>query len=230
MKTRYTRVERIIGTVILLCLVFVIVINLYVRIFSRQYIYLSKDDVPNARVALVLGAAVYSNGVLTPVLHDRAVTALELYNQGKVSKILISGDNSHLSHNEVVPVGKFLIKEGVKEEDIFLDYAGFDTYDSMYRAREIFKVNSVIVITQRFHLPRAVYIARKLNLEAYGFSADRREYYLKNEFREYFAVVKAFGNIFLHSKPKFLGEMVPIWNNRGNVPQNPATTTEIKGE
>jgi SanA protein len=230
MRYKLTRIERVVGFALLFLLIFIILVNLYVRIFSRQYIYSNIEDVPDARVALVLGAAVYTNGVLTPVLHDRAVTALELYNQGKVTKILISGDNSQLSHNEVVPVSNFLIKAGVKEEDIFLDYAGFDTYDSMYRARDVFKVNSVIVITQRFHLPRSIYIARKLNLEAYGFSADKREYYLKNELREYGAVVKAFGNVVLDSKPRFLGEKVPIWNDRGNVPQVPATTTEIQAE
>lgn len=230
MKNRITKLEKIVGNGLVFILLFVVGVNVYITNYSKPYLYNSIEDVPQAQAALVLGAAVFTNGALTPVLQDRAITAIELYKAGKVSKILVSGDNSRFSHNEVVPVGKFMIKEGVREEDIFLDYAGFDTYDSMYRARDIFKVDSVVVITQNFHLPRSIYLARSMGMTAYGLSADRREYLLKNNIREYFATVKAFGNVFLGSKPKFLGESVPISGTRGNVPVAPATTTPIKEE
>lgn len=223
-----TKTEKWVGAAILLVILAVVCINLYVRMFSAPLIFSDSNEVPNARVALILGAAVYDSGELTPVLRDRAVTAVDLYKAGKVSKILVSGDNSRLDHNEVVPVSKFLIREGVREEDIFLDYAGFDTYDSMYRAREIFHVQSVIVITQDFHLPRAVYLARKMGLSAFGLSADRRGYWRRNQVREYFATVKAFGNVLLDSKPTYLGDAVPIGSKRGNVP-TPEALPEAAG-
>ncbi|MCK4799462.1 YdcF family protein, partial [Candidatus Parcubacteria bacterium] len=116
------------------------------------------------------------------------------------------------NYDEVNTAKDYLLDKGVKSEDIFLDHAGFDTYDSLYRAREIFEVSSVIVVTQNFHLPRAVYIGRKLDLEIYGFSADKHLYANVdyNESREIFSKVKAFFDVSFHAKPKFLGEKIPI--------------------
>lgn len=210
--------EKIIGFAIFFLFVTIISINWYVEHSSQTYMYTLEENVPQKEAALILGAAVYKNGALTPILYDRAVTALELYRQGKVKKILVSGDNSTLEHNEVIPVSKFLIGQGVPKEAIFLDYAGFDTYDSMYRARDVFKASSLIIVTQHFHMPRSLYIAHNLGIDAVGVDADKRLYGGQNTLREYFATVKAWLDVSFHSKPEFLGEPVPIGSTTGNVP------------
>jgi SanA protein len=216
----------------LLAAVFVLFafINIYIYRDSRDFIFTDMAEVPPAEVALVLGAAVYKSGELTPVLYDRAITAVDLYKRGVVKKILVSGDNNTFNYNEVIPIGKFLVAQGVLEKDIFLDYAGFDTYDSMYRARDVFKVSSVIVITQKFHAYRAIYIARNLGLDARALTADKRQYYARNHVREFFATVKAFADVNFGALPKFLGEEIPISKMSGNVPKVPvanATSTSI---
>lgn len=214
-----TRKEKTIGILLCVILICTLIINIVVTRYSAPFIYTDVATVPQAKTALILGAAVYKNGALTPILYDRAQTALELYKSGKVSNILISGDNSTLDHNEVIPVSKFLISQGVPSGAIFLDYAGFDTYDSMYRARDIFKVTSLIIVTQRFHESRSVYIARHLGIDAVGFVADKRSYGLRNNVREFLATLKAFFDVYLHSKPTYLGAPIPIDSTAGNVPK-----------
>jgi len=167
-------------------------------------------SIPHTQTALILGSSVSDEGKLSPVLKDRANAAIILYNAGKVKTILISGDNSTTTYNEVNPVKTYLITQGIPEITIFLDYAGFDTYSSMYRARDIFLVGSTTIVSQSFHLPRAVYIAQNLGITAYGFNADDGHYLLRNYLRELFANVKAIGNLTFHTRPKYLGEIVPL--------------------
>ena len=149
---------------------------------------------------------------MSGMFQDRVETAFDLYEEEKVEKILISGDHGRENYDEVNTAKDYLLDKGVKSEDIFLDHAGFDTYDSLYRAKKIFEVPSVIVVTQNFHLPRAIYIGKKLNLEIYGLSADRHSYVNidYNKLREIFSKVKAFFDISFQAKPKFLGEKIPI--------------------
>lgn len=147
---------------------------------------------------------------MSSVLEDRAVMAINLYKQGKVSKILMSGGNPTVTNNEVDPVRKFLIANGIPASDIFLDHAGFDTYSTMYRARTVFKVTSAIIVTQEFHLPRAVYTARSLGIDAYGLVADRGTYSFKNYLREFLSRPNAFLDILIHRLPKYLGPSFPI--------------------
>lgn len=165
-----------------------------------------------AQTILVLGASVYRNGELSAIYHDRAQRALELYNAGKAPIILVSGDNSTTEYDEVTPVKNFLTEHGVPSSSVVLDYAGFDTYDSIYRARDIFGVTSTIIVTQNFHLPRALYIADRLGLDAHGVSSDLQNYrtikYLY--LREYGARIKAWLNVAIESKPKFLGNKIPL--------------------
>lgn len=192
--------------------IFVATVNLWILGSTKNYIFEKITDVPQKQAALVLGALVYKNGTMSDSLADRVQTALELYQAGKVQKILISGDNSRTDYDEV-SVGKdYLIRQGVPVGDVFLDYAGFDTYDSVYRAKAIFEVESIIICTQRFHLPRAVYIARSLSLDAIGMVADKHIYFgaIKSELREIPGRMKAFFNVKLKAKPRFLGEKVPI--------------------
>lgn len=190
----------------------IIAADAIVAFSGRNAIYGSANDLPDADAVLVLGAAVYRNGEMSAVFNDRASVALEVYNAGKVRKILVSGDHSRGDYDEVNIAKKFFLKNGVPGEDIFVDYAGFDTYSSVYRAKEVFQVKSLIISTQNFHLPRALYLARQLGIEAYGISADLRAYDLgfHNVLRENAARAKAFWDIITNSKPRYLGNIIPI--------------------
>ncbi len=184
-----------------------------VQVETRGYIYASVADVPATQAALVLGASVYNNGTLSPVLEERVDKAIELYRAGKVQKILMTGDNTTLDHNEVEPVRKYLLAADIPAKDIFLDYAGVDTYSSMYRARDVFDVTSVTIVTQQFHLPRAVYIARRLGLDAVGVQAGSGELYASNYVREAPATIKAQLDLLFYRVPKYLGPQFPIQGN-----------------
>lgn len=188
----------------------VMLCTLYVGFSTKQYRYDSIEDVPASDAALVPGAAILKNGELSPVLRDRADQAIALYNAAKVKKIIASGDNSKLTYNEVQPIRKYLLKNGIPQSDIFMDYAGFDTYSSMYRAHRVFLVQSLVVVSQSFHLPRAVYIGRSIGMRSYGLSADHGHYKTINYLREMVADVKAVGNVLLGRTPKYLGTKIPI--------------------
>lgn len=197
---------------IALIVAFIVLANLSVLGSGEKFIYLDSDRLPKAQVGLILGAKVYSDGRLSHMMQDRADTAIELYKNGKVEKLLMSGDHGTVGYDEVNTVKEYLLNKGVRAEDLFLDHAGFDTYDSVYRARDVFRVKSMTIVTQRFHLPRAVYLARALGVEANGMVADKRQYLgmFWNESREIVARSKAFLDIITGAKPKFLGEEIPI--------------------
>jgi SanA protein len=179
---------------------------------TSELIYEDTESIPPAETVLILGSKVFSDGRLSHVLEDRVLTALELYEQGKVEKFLVSGDHGKKYYDEVNAVRKFLLSRGVKAGDIFLDHAGFDTYDSFYRARDIFKVNKMIVVTQEFHLPRALYIGKSLGLDVCGLKADKRVYRANayNNLRELFSSSKAYLEVAFNVKPHHLGEDIPI--------------------
>ncbi len=200
------------GVILVIVLAAVFLINFDINSGSRQYIFSETEKVPETEVALILGAKVYNDGRLSDMLRDRADTAIILYESGKADKILMSGDHGTPEYDEVNAVKNYLLGKGVKAQDIFLDHAGFDTYDSLYRAKEIFQARSVAIVSQNFHLPRAVYIGRSLGLEAYGVSADLHTYggIENNRNREILADVKAFWDIKLGAKPKFLGSAIPL--------------------
>ncbi len=190
-------------------------LQVYIDDYAKAYL-IQLDNAPSADAVMVLGALVYSNGAPSSVLEERLMYAYALYQNGNVKKILVSGDHGTKEYDEVNAMKNFLLQKGVRREDIFLDHAGFDTYDSMYRAKEIFKVESLIISTQAFHIGRAVYIARRLGVKAYGYASPDREYYPMEvlRFRESFAKVKAFLDTdILRRKPKFEGEAIPIWSN-----------------
>lgn len=199
-------------------LALILVTNAVFFLGTTSYIYNTVGDAPNAEAVLIPGAAVLADGVPSPVFIDRVDTAIALYNAGKVAKILVSGDNSTVSHNEVDPVRNYLLARGIPDMDIFLDHAGFDTYSSMYRARYIFGVTSVLISSQSFHLPRAVFIARRLGLEAYGVRADVGHMLFRNYIREIFADMKAVYDIAARTKPKYLGDAIPITGDGRNYP------------
>lgn len=189
------------------------VIFLDIQIESYRYIHQDMQKLPQAQTALVLGAGLLTNGKLSPIFKDRIDIAIILYKAGKVTKILVSGDDGTETHNEVNPAREYLLAQGIKDNDIFLDHAGFDTYSSMYRARDVFRVTSATIVTQSFHLPRSVFIARRLGITAYGTPADQHPYSFKNNVREVFADVKAFFNVTYNRIPKYLGDEIPITGN-----------------
>lgn len=203
-------VFKIISGGLSLLILSVLILNVYIHVDTKSYIYESVSAAPVAQTALVLGAAVLEDGSLSPIFMDRANMAIDLYRAGKVSKILVSGDNSTVEYNEVNPVRLHLLNKGVQDKDIFLDHAGFDTYSSMYRARDIFSVSSVVVVTQSFHLPRSVFIARHLGIDAYGVNADVGHMLLRNYIREVIADEKAILDLIVRRQPKFLGDKIPI--------------------
>ena len=189
--------------------------NVYISRFSRDFIFHSAERVPKQRVALVLGTAKYlQGGNSNPYFSYRIAAAASLYREGKVEIVLASGDNSKHWYNEPLKMKEDLIEAGLPEGRIYLDYAGFRTLDSIIRAGRIFGVKSFIIITQHFHNQRAVFIARAMGLDAYGFNArdvhGRRG--LKTQIREYFAKVKAYMDVYiLKTQPKFLGERINIY-------------------
>ena len=170
-------------------------------------------DIPHAQAALVLGAQVKPDGHPSAMLADRIAAAEELYRAHKVDKLLLSGDHSRWTYDEVGTMRKALLRDGVRPQDLFTDHAGFDTWDSAQRARKVFGVQSVIVVTQDFHMARALFAARRAGLKATGYSADRRHYghvIARLQVREALARVKVVADTITGAKPRFLGPRIPI--------------------
>jgi len=172
-------------------------------------------DAPSSPAAIVFGAGLWRDGTPTAVLRDRITTAVQLYQAGKVQKLLMSGDNRQNNYNEPAAMQEYAVKLGVPPQDIVLDYAGLRTYDTCYRAREIFKLSDAILVTQRFHLPRAVYICNKLGIKAVGVIADQRQYSTySHEFwklRETLASLVAIWDIWFAKPLPILGDPEPIF-------------------
>lgn len=166
----------------------------------------------DSTIWLVLGASVYRNWTPSPVLKDRLDTAIQLYELWYIDRIVVSGDNASVEYNEVHGMSNYLQQQWVPAAVIFQDYAWFDTYDSMYRAREIFQIQQMVIITQQFHLPRALAIANSLWLHVQWVAADNHLYIWieKMQFREIGARIKAFGEILIGSSAKFGGEVIDI--------------------
>jgi SanA protein len=170
-------------------------------------------DVPHAQAALVLGAQVKADGQPSLMLADRIKSAEALYRAHKVDKLLLSGDHGQWRYDEVGTMREAMLRDGIPPEDLFTDHAGFDTWDSAQRARKVFGVHSVIVVTQDFHMARALYAARHAGLDATGYSADRRTYghvLAQLKMRETLARVKAVADVLTGAKPRFLGPRIPI--------------------
>jgi SanA protein len=168
---------------------------------------------------LVLGAGVQEDGTPSWVLHDRLSEALVLYKAGRAKKILVSGDHHTGHYDEPNAMRVWLEAHDVPSEDIFMDHAGVDTYSSMWRAKNIFQAKSIVVVTQRFHLPRAVFLARALGMKAEGSAADRRMYRGAAWFqvREIASRTKAFIDVSVGRTPHHVGPPIPLENGDGRV-------------
>lgn len=170
----------------------------------------SKDNVPARPVAIVFGAEVKKDGTPSVVLRDRVETAVALYESGKVEKLLMSGDNRFVDYNEPESMRRYALALGVPDTNIVLDYAGRRTYDTCYRAKQIFGVNSAILVTQGFHLPRALFLCKALGVKAIGVEAENY-YYLKRlrlywNMRELLATVQSVGDVYLLKPLPVLGK------------------------
>ena len=202
--------------IITIILIFIIFINFYV-INSTKNNILEKEKISekeNFDCILILGAGIWGNNP-SPMLEDRLIQGISLYKERIAPKIIMSGDHGKEEYNEVQVMKDYAIKEGVPSEDIFMDHAGFSSYDSIYRAKEIFGAKKILIITQQYHLYRALHIAKKLELEAYGVASNLREYpnQLFREIREIFARNKDFVKCYFKPEPTFLGEKIPITEN-----------------
>lgn len=167
---------------------------------------------------LVLGAGVWRNNCPSHVLEDRLKIGIEAYCAGVSNKLLMSGDHGRNNYDEVNVMKSFAMDCGIPSENIFMDHAGFSTYESMYRARDVFSAHRVLIVTQKFHMYRALYIANALGLEAYGLTSDLREYAnaTYSQLRESLARVKDFFMVIFKPLPTYLGEVLPV-NGNGNV-------------
>jgi SanA protein len=178
-----------------------------------QLVY-SAAEVPSERVALVLGARVYASGRLSGMLRDRVETAVALYKAGKVQKLLMSGDNSSLEYNEPDAMMAHAVAMGIPAEDVQPDYAGRRTYDSCYRAGAIFQVKSAVIVTQAFHLPRALFLCNQLGVQSVGVAADQRRYDSRSiawsETREVPATFFALLDVIRRAPPAVLGDPIPL--------------------
>lgn len=164
---------------------------------------------------LVLGAGVWNNERPSHMLEDRLLQGISLYQLAGSTKIIMSGDHGRKDYDEVRVMKNYALDMGVPSEDIFMDHAGFSTYDSLYRARDVFQAKKILIVTQEYHMYRALYIAKALGLDAYGVASDPRTYVGQEsrEVREVLARVKDFGYTIVKPKPKYLGETISLADN-----------------
>ena len=172
------------------------------------------NNLDNVDCILILGAWIRGNNP-SPMLEDRLLSGISLYENKVSSKIIVSGDHMNKDYDEVNVMKDYLVGHKIPSQDIFMDHAGISTYDSIYRAKYIFQAKKIIIVTQKYHLHRALYIAKELDIEAYGIASDPREYTNQNirEIRELLARTKDFFKVLFKLKSKYLGETISIKGN-----------------
>lgn len=209
-----TSYKLLLTTFALVTLVYVVANAIVVGSSSKNIYDISEiDELEKAQCVIVLGAKVYSEDSLCAVLQDRVDYAIRIYKTGKAEKLLFTGDHGRTEYDEVNAMMNYAVLEGVPKEDIFLDHAGFSTYESMYRAKEVFCVSNAIIVTQKFHISRAVYTAERMGIEAKGVNSDPRKYLnaTYDALRESLARVKDFFIVNITKpKPTYLGDEIPI--------------------
>ncbi len=212
-------VKRIIISMIVIMLVVLIAllgINFFVVAKTKSKILSTEqaNELENVDCILILGAGIWGENP-SPMLEDRLLQGIELYKNGVSTKIIMSGDHGSDNYDEVNVMKRFAIEKGVKSEDIFMDHAGFSTYDSMYRAKDIFEAKKIVIVTQKYHIYRAIYIAEQLGVEAYGVNSDPRAYagQTMREVREVLARDKDWFKCIIKPEPTYLGETIPVSGN-----------------
>lgn len=204
---------------ILIIIVFFLLINFYVILSTKKNI-VSLDELneKDFDCILILGAGIRNNGP-SPMLEDRLLTGIDLYEKNIAPKILVSGDHTKSDYDEVNVMKNYLKEHNIPSKNIFMDHAGISTYDSIYRAKKIFGAQKIVIVTQDYHLYRAIYIAKKLEIEVYGVKANRKVYVnqFKREIREILARIKDFFKCITKPESDYLGEVFPINGNGDNT-------------
>lgn len=211
--------KRLLTTALALCIfgsLAILSINFYVKQTVKGHIVTSEEALQLGEVdcILILGCGVRGN-TPSPMLEDRLQKGLSLFELQATDKLLMSGDHGKNNYNEVAVMKQYAIDSGVASQDVFMDHAGFSTYESMYRAKEIFCAKKIIIVTQAYHLSRALYIANALGLDAYGVAAEPHSYsgQAYRDLREYLARSKDFFTVLFSPKPSLLGETIPVSGN-----------------
>ena len=192
-------------------------INQYIKQSVKKDILTMNQakDLKDVDCILVLGAGVREDGTPSLMLNERLELGIALYQSGASQKLLMSGDHGRKDYDEVNTMKGYALSQGITSEDVFMDHAGFSTYESIYRAKEIFQAKKIIIVSQEYHLYRALYIADKFGIEAYGVAAKGEEYQGQTyrEFREILAGNKDFLSVIFRPKPTYLGEAIPVSGN-----------------
>jgi SanA protein len=216
-------VFRIVATLLFLAVLVFGLSRLFTELYSNSRLSLPANA-PTRAVAIVFGAGLSGDGSPSPVLRDRVATAAELYFSGKVKKILMSGDNRFLDYNEPGAMLDYALELGVPRQDIVLDYAGRRTYDTCYRAKAIFGITDALLVTQRFHLPRAIFTCNFLGIQGYGVIADLRPYNSRSmdywNVREVGATFVALWEVWISRPLPVLGNPEPIFPAQNSVGQS----------
>ena len=229
MKTKKQTLRRLLSIFLCLCILGVTaltVINSIVKLSTGDQIITSEEaaKLENIDCILVLGCFVKDDGRPSDMLFDRLTRGVELYGLGAAPKLLMSGDHGREEYDEVAAMKQFAMDKGIPSEDVFMDHAGFSTYESIYRAKEIFQADKILIVTQEYHLYRALYIANQLGVEAYGVSSDYHTYVgqFMRDFREMLARVKDCATCIFKPKPTYLGDAIPIFSD-GNLTNDDTT-------
>lgn len=223
MKIKKKVIRRLVAIVLCLCIMGITAltaINAGVKVSTEDQIITKEAaaQLQDVDCILVLGCLVKDDGTPSHMLQDRIKMGIELYNLGAAPKLLMTGDHGRVEYDEVAAMKQYAVDAGIASEDIFMDHAGFSTYESIYRAKEIFQAKKILIVTQEYHLYRALYIANRLGLEAYGVSVNYRNYVnqTQRDIREVLARVKDFGTCIFKPEPTYLGEAIPI-SGDGNL-------------
>ena len=202
--------------IIIIIAIIVLGINLYVRISTNKQIIKENDytELSDVDCIIILGAGIWEDKP-SPMLEDRLLEGIKLYQNSVSDKIIMSGDHGRREYDEVNIMKNYAIEKGIPSENIFMDHAGFSTYESIYRAKDIFEAKKIVIVTQKYHLYRALYIANQLGLEAYGVGADPRQYIgaTYRELREILARDKDFIKCMFKPEPTYLGDTIPVSGN-----------------
>ena len=213
---KITKIGVIFIIIVILIILIILGINLYVKNSTKKQIVDNNDysNLNDIDCIIVLGAGIWGDKP-SPMLEDRLLQAIELYKNNVSSKIIMSGDHGKQDYDEVNTMKDFAIEKGVPSENVFMDHAGFSSYESIYRAKEIFGAKKIVIVTQKYHLYRALYIANKLGIESYGVGADPRQYVgaTYRELREILARNKDFIKCIFKPKPTYLGDTIPVSGN-----------------
>ena len=208
--------------IVFLCLAVVgtatlFIINGHVKASTKEHILTVQKaaELEDVDCIIILGCQVKDDGSLSHMLRDRLMRGLEVYEAGAAPKLLMSGDHGREEYDEVGAMKNYAIENGVPSENVFMDHAGFSTYETVYRAKEIFQADKVIIVTQEYHLYRALYIAEQFGVEAYGVSADLNRYAGQSmrDFREVLARCKDWAMCIFKPEPTYLGEAIPVSGN-----------------